>query len=41
MKAAVPRRALEAVRRTRRILRAPLPAGQTRLSAAWQILREP
>jgi len=41
MKAAVPRRALEAVRRARRILRAPLPAGQTRLSAAWQILREP
>ena len=41
MKAAVPRRALEAVRRTRRILRAPLPAGETRLSAAWRILQEP
>ena len=41
MKAAVPRRALEAARRTRRILRAPLPAGETRLSAAWRIVREP
>ena len=40
LKAAVPRRALEAMRRARRILRAP-SAGETRISRAWRILREP
>jgi CelD/BcsL family acetyltransferase involved in cellulose biosynthesis len=41
VKAAVPQRAVLAVRKARRILRAPLPAGETRLSAAWRVLQEP
>ena len=41
VKAALPRRALGALRKVRRILRAPLPTGENRLAAAFRIVQEP
>jgi CelD/BcsL family acetyltransferase involved in cellulose biosynthesis len=41
VKAALPRRALDAVRKTRRVLRASAPEGESRLQAAFRILQEP
>ena len=40
-KAALPRGAVDALRKARRIARAPLPEGETRWTAALRILREP
>jgi CelD/BcsL family acetyltransferase involved in cellulose biosynthesis len=41
VKAALPRRALRMLRKVRRVLRAPLPEGENRLSAAFRIVQEP
>ena len=41
VKATLPRRALGALRKVRRILRARVPAGENRLSAAFRIVQEP
>ena len=41
LKAAIPRRAVSAMRKTRRILRAPVAEGESRWVAAMNILREP
>jgi len=41
LKAALPRRALGTLRKVRRILRAPLPEGENRFSAALRIVQEP
>src|SRR5207237_8132122 len=41
VKAALPRRALGALRKVRRILGARVPAGENRLSAAFRIVQEP
>jgi CelD/BcsL family acetyltransferase involved in cellulose biosynthesis len=39
-KAALPRRAVDAMRKARRVIKAPRPEGESRLSAALKILQE-
>jgi CelD/BcsL family acetyltransferase involved in cellulose biosynthesis len=41
VKAAVPRRAMGWMRKARRVLRAPLPEGESRLQATLRTLQEP
>jgi CelD/BcsL family acetyltransferase involved in cellulose biosynthesis len=41
VKAALPRSLVSAARKTRRLLRAPRPEGESRVAAALRILREP
>ncbi len=40
LKAALPQRAVDAMRKARRVIKAPLPEGESRLSAALRILQE-